>query len=155
MGPIRLRLFRFGITAVVPLLYGCTTCQNTVLADVPGEKFVARAIHRVCGSASGFHLELYPVGGHPPGRGEGCLEPFQSACACPAPPPTGSRIPLRARWDGPHHLVVQWDEWLPQDEAGMICRHLPRRAELEYLGVTITYDPPLAIPTPLWCSDSQ
>jgi len=54
----------------------CTSCHDTVLSSADSGEYSARVVHRVCGSASGFSVQIYARGGRPPGHGEGDLEPF-------------------------------------------------------------------------------
>lgn len=147
------RLLRSLLLVALPL-ESCTTCHDTVVNQVSNGDFIARSVHRVCGSSSGFSVQVYPRTGKPPGEGEGCLEPFKSVCRCPKAPPPGSNEPLRLRWAGTASLVVEWDDCLPPDLFDRTPKQTPTKADRSYLGVNITYIPALDIPTPEWCKPS-
>jgi hypothetical protein len=122
---------------------GCTTCHDSVLAEARNPEFVARALHRVCGVASGFSLQLYRADERPPGRGKGSLEPFQTYCRCPTLPNLGPP-PIQLSWQATDRLLVEWSDCLPQYGS----RQVPRRAAASYLGVRIEYLPPVNLGGP-------
>jgi hypothetical protein len=134
----------FVVAALSLALQACTTCYDTVITEATNPEFVARTVHRVCGVASGFSVQLYPAAGKPPGHGQGALEPFQTFCRCPQQPVSGFSPPVRLTWEANDHLLVEWDDCLPQYSS----RQVPRRANPDYLGVHIDYSPTVIVPVP-------
>ena len=102
----------------------CTDCTDRLLQRAAGSQLTAEVHERVCGSAAGFTVRLFPPG-TPEASGDAYeWEPFQAKC----PPSALRQFAVTAVWLNPTHLEI---------------RHSPGlevvRAEAAWKGATITY----------------
>jgi hypothetical protein len=117
----------FLLCALLAAQVACTDCQDDrVRQRSEGAVLIAEVRERVCGSASGLTVRVFPRG-TPERAGDAYdFEPFQSRC----PASSLHDLGVWVAWKGPKELEVQYS-------AGLTVT----RAEVAWNGISISYTP--------------
>ncbi len=112
--------------ALVSLLsfLACTDCRDRVVQHAVGGSVAADVHERICGSAGGLTVRVFPPGTSERDGDAYEFEPFQTRCS-PAALPT---LAVSVSWHDPMHLEVRYSRAL-----------VVTRAEKQWKGVSITY----------------
>jgi hypothetical protein len=112
------------VTVAFVLSVACTDCRDRVLQHVDGGSLNAEVHERVCGSAAGFTVRVFPLGTQERDGDAYEFEPFQSKC----PSADVSKFSVSATWLDSKHLEVRYSPGLAV-----------LRAERHWKGVEVTY----------------
>src|SRR6266536_2270253 len=102
---IRLAAIVAGVSLAVT---ACTDCRDRVVQHAAGVRLTADVHERVCGSAAGFTVRVFPPG-TPERDGDAFdFEPFQAKC----PPALVPKLMVSVSWSDPQHLEVRYSRVL-------------------------------------------
>ncbi|MGH9421482.1 MAG: hypothetical protein ACRD3J_16005 [Thermoanaerobaculia bacterium] len=105
-------------------LSGCTDCKDRIVQHAGGIILTADVHERVCGSAAGLTVRVFPPGTREKEGDARDDEPFQSRC----PPDDIAKVGVVASWRDLRHLEVRYSPALKV-----------LRAEKQWKGVNINY----------------
>ena len=117
---------------------GCTTCHTKLIDTVTDGNWKADLEYRICGSVSGFTVDVYSNDEGPHSMGKGSLESFQSIYRKqrhepPLPPP------VSIKWVGKDQLLIKHLTRAGTKDTSTDL--LVTKANASYKEVSITYEP--------------
>ena len=117
---------------------GCTTCHTKLMDTATEGQWKANLEYRICGSVSGFIVDVYSNDEGPHSTGEGALESFHSIYKQhrhEPPLPT----PITLKWVGKDQLLIK--HTTRADIRDTSTDLMVRKAKTSYKGVSILYEP--------------
>ena len=117
---------------------GCTTCHTTLVTTATEKQWKADLEYRICGSVSGFVVDVYGIEEGPHSWGQGSLEPFKSIYKehrHEPPLPT----PITIKWVEKDLLLIKHRTRVNTDDRSTDLMVI--KANPSYKGVSIIYEP--------------
>ena len=117
---------------------GCTTCHTKLIETAAEGQWKADLEYRICGSVSGFTVDVYAIEEGPHSTGKGSLESFQSKYKehrHEPPLPT----PITIKWVGKDQLLIKHITRAAIKDTSTDL--MITKANSSYNGVSIIYEP--------------
>jgi hypothetical protein len=117
---------------------GCTTCHTKVIDSATEGQWKADIEYRVCGSVSGFTVDVYSIEEGPHSTGKGRFESFQSVYKKQRQEPP-LPTPIAIKWVGKDQLLIK--HLTRADIKDTSTDLMVTKANASYKGVSIIYEP--------------
>ena len=126
------------ILLVALMQAGCTTCHTKLIDTIAEGQWKADLEYRICGSVSGFAVDVYAIEEGPHSAGKGSLESFQSKYKEHRhEPPLPTQITIK--WVGKDQLLIKHVTRASIKDTSTDL--MITKANSSYKGVSIIYEP--------------
>jgi hypothetical protein len=122
---------------VLAFSQGCSTCNTRVVDVIKQGELSAELDFRVCGMYSGYSVAIYSNKNGSLKSGEGEKEPFKALYKSKGKSEYEA-LPISIEWVGDKRLLIRHQTKTGIDD---VCELMILKAETEYLGVGIEYEP--------------